>query len=119
MTNLTIQTTSKGLTAMSINFGFEISEAYIELVFNQLTSENLTNEDFNKACNVIIKTEVCLYGKMPTVAMFLQYAREFKEVVSPEELKNIEYARAKTNLAKKLGTNPDRLTQNELKQITL
>jgi len=92
MTNLTIQTTAKALATICFNFSIEMEKqaykAYVDFIFNQLSSENLTNDDFNKACNAIIKTETNLYGKMPTVAMFLKYAD--KQQLTLEQQAKIE-----------------------------
>ncbi len=71
---LTKKTVEKNLAAMAVNFEFEAVKPYMKLIFDQLTSENFTEDDFNKACNGIIKSETNFYGKKPPVAMFLKYA---------------------------------------------
>lgn len=85
---LTIEAVVKGLSAISINFTLEASEAYQDLIFSQLKNK-LTDEEFKEAClKIITAYPNNLYGKMPPVAMFLKYAG--KQELSLEQQAEIE-----------------------------
>lgn len=61
-----------GLNKFSLNYDLEIKEGYQTFIFEALTEENFTNNDFAVAIKTIMRDNNTTYGKMPNIAMFIE-----------------------------------------------
>lgn len=87
---LTIETVVKGISAIAVNYTLEASEAYQDLIFEQL-KDKLTDDEFNEACKAIICQESISYNKMPNIGVFLKYSG--KQELDPKEQAILEVSK--------------------------